>query len=328
MSDYLLIGDPHVKQENLEESRRLIVWLAGICRDRDLTAIFFGDQYDSHAVARVEVISFWHWAFDQFHKKPVAFDGNHDMNMAGTMSLMVSHRHQVRWVTTTEFGDGNFCLSPETPKIGVLPFIRSNEAFVAAAKALAQPGQLIFCHAEFNGAKYDNGFYAPGGINLDDIPGVFFISGHLHTRQSLGDRCFYVGTPRQLTKSDAGHEKGVYVFSPATGGMEFIATPAEVCEPYQVFVITPDSPKVKIPDSVKSLVQISGPKEFCQKAATKLPPSVRVSISPLSETVVTVRESDGVNVAFAKFLSEYKQKNGLAGDTVEARIFEKCPSLR
>ena len=173
MSDYLLIGDPHVKLDNLQESLALILWLARLCNDRDLTPVFMGDQYDSHAIARVEVMELWQMAFDQFKNRPIAIDGNHDMDMSGTHSLMISHRRQVKWISIVDGGDRSFQLSPELPHIGVLPFFRSNGQFIEEAQTLVSKGcKLILCHQEFNGAKYDNGFYAPNGVNLDDIPGV------------------------------------------------------------------------------------------------------------------------------------------------------------
>ena len=321
---YLLIGDMHGKPDNIEESRRIIEWCAKICKDRQLTPIFMGDQYDTKGVARVALIDFWVWAFDQFSSMPIALDGNHDMDAESVRSLMIAHRDRVFWVNDTVF-------IPEGD-VGLMPFRRSNDRFITEAnKLIADGAKIILCHQEFNGAQYDNGFYSPGGVDLDKVPGVFFIAGHIHTQQKLGDRCFYIGTPRQLTVADAGKIKGVWVFDSLSLSMEFIATPEDVAEPYRVYEITPESEKVKVPDSVRSIVNVRGPKEFCQKAISKLPASSRIFQFRENDAIMEIRESDGVNVAFSKFIASYLAERALTQQTatlLATKIYDKCPTLK
>ena len=314
----------HVKRDNIEESRRIVDWCAKTCKDRQLVPIFMGDQYDTKGTAHVSLIEFWVWAFDQFPAMPIALDGNHDMDAESVRSLMIAHRDRVFWVNDSVF-------IPEGD-IGLMPFRRSNDKFIAEANKLISDGaKLILCHQEFNGAQYDNGFYSPGGVDLDNVPGVAFISGHIHTMQKLGDRCLYIGTPRQLTVADVGKNKGVWTFDSLTLAMEFIPTPEDVAEPYRVYEITPESEKVKVPDSVRSIVNVRGSKEFCQKMTSKLPPSSRIFQFRENDAIMDIRESDGVNVAFSKFIASYLAERTLPPDTatlLTAKIYDKCPTLK
>jgi len=120
--------------------------------------------------------------------------------------------------------------------IAYMAYTHSVDKFLAAAReAAAHPSRprTLVCHGEIDGAKYDNGHPAPGGVDPALIPFDFVISGHYHTRQAFGN-VDYPGTARWDTQSDANQEKGIWVYEHSDDGApvskKFVST-AGVCVP-------------------------------------------------------------------------------------------------
>jgi DNA repair exonuclease SbcCD nuclease subunit len=322
---YLLIGDMHVKKDNIEESGRLIGFIASVCQEKHLVPIFMGDQYDKHGIIHVEVLDFWTNAFKWMTMQGIvqihALRGNHDLSGDSKFSPMIAHC-QVNDIKDL-FVFGN---------IAAVPFFRDNNTFINKAKEAFNKGvQILLCHQEFNGARFENGFYAPNGINIDDLPKMRYISGHIHKKQLLGDSVFYIGSSRQLTVSDIGEPKTLTILD-EKGNIQFIDIPNEICEPFKLFEITPEKDNIKdIPDSPKVLVKISGPKEFCYKIASKLPENVRVRTNPILEKqTIEIKESEGISKAFKKFFEYYVNQHQLDDEKTQrvmSKILEKCTIL-
>lgn len=75
-------------------------------------------------------------------------------------------------------------------------------------------------HAEISGFKYDNGRQITNGMNvsiMDDTCRI--LSGHIHRRQE-SPKAMYFGSPFQITRSDFGNEKGIYIFRSSADGVE------------------------------------------------------------------------------------------------------------
>ncbi len=221
---YVLVGDMHVKRDNLDESKRLIEWIGSIGGK----PIFMGDQHDSMGVVRAEVIEFWDWAYRHLPKS-ISLTGNHDLSSDGSASAMTAHKDITEVVTNEPAW-----VSADIAAIG---YIRDNDTFVATTWDVYKKGaKYILCHAEFNGAQFENGFYSPHGIDVSKCPPAIFISGHIHKRQRIqaGQHDIrYIGTPRQLTRSDIGERKGVIVWDTETEQFTDMPTPHQVSKPFQ-----------------------------------------------------------------------------------------------
>jgi hypothetical protein len=62
----------------------------------------------------------------------------------------------------------------------------------------------VVCHATFNGARYENGFYAKEALDPDAVPQKRIISGHIHTPASSarsGIRAVRAGRPSRTRTS-------------------------------------------------------------------------------------------------------------------------------
>lgn len=331
MNNYLLIGDLHVTKANLEESRKFILWIAELCKEKNLIPIFMGDQYNDHGIVRVEVLTFWNWAYDllgQGGLRSISLTGNHDMNHECTDSAMVANAHQ-----TDVYGVDGVNSQHVFGEVYALPYIKKNEDFVASANALAAAGaKYILCHQECDGSQYESGMYSPNGVKLELLPkGVKFISGHIHLRQLIGKMFFYLGTPRQLTRSDCGAIKGVHIWDGKTG-FEFIETPENVCERFQKIVIKAGEAWEMPANSSKIYIDVCGPKEFVKSVCSQLPPLVKVKpIYEREKTEFDVKESEGISIAFGKYVDKYcrdKQLDVAIQKEILERVYSRCPSLR
>lgn len=71
-----------------------------------------------------------------------------------------------------------------------------------------------FLHADIIGAEMNGGFLASRGVDLQtlqrpEIPVI--ISGHYHKPQTLAPGIYYVGSPYQLDRAEAGQQKRYFV---------------------------------------------------------------------------------------------------------------------
>lgn len=329
----LLIGDMHVRKENIEESEKVIDWINNLKKQFNAKPVFMGDQHDTMSIVRTEVIDFWDRAYKKIGiNQSYSIEGNHDLCSTGKTSAMTAHNQVTKVITKLE---NNFI----TTKVGAIGYVRDNNSFIERSLELYREGvRYILCHAEFYGAKYENGFYAPHGINLDELPeDLYFISGHIHKKQEIVNvkngkpAVFYVGTPRMLTKSDIGENKGVTVFNTETFTFLFMPTPEDVAEPLVSYTIKEGDELPEIKNSSKVFVDITGSNDFVKEMCKKMPTSVKVRTiikDPVKE--ILIKESDGISVAFLRFVnSSIKDKvNSEDLNLILEGIYEKCPKLK
>jgi DNA repair exonuclease SbcCD nuclease subunit len=335
-SSAILVGDMHVKKEDIPEAKRFIDWLTTLALSSSSKPliIFMGDQYNDFALARVESLEFWKWAYERLNEKlgpnsSLSIVGNHDMNQEETATAMSAHSN----LTVLARREPVF-INKTTAAIG---FVRREDLFQKIiSEAYAQGARTILCHAEFQGAQYENGFYAPHGFDLSKYPSdLNFVSGHIHKKQQFGN-VTYVGTPRPLTRSDIGETKGVHLANLLKNSLEFIPTPQEVCESFRSILIKEtdysDSVLESIPDSSRIYVDIHGSKEFVQKISKQLPESVKTRATYTEDNKdFEVRESEGIPSVFTKFSANYFKSTALDQNTqneVFDRIYAECPSLK
>jgi DNA repair exonuclease SbcCD nuclease subunit len=329
----LLIGDMHVKKDNLEESERIIDWICLLTEENNATPIFMGDQHDTMSVVRTEVISFWDSAYRKIGiNKSYSIEGNHDLCPSGLTSAMTAHNEITKVITK----NSPVFLDKDVAAIG---YIRDKLIFTQKILDLYNKGaRHILCHSEFYGAQYENGFYAPHGIELDNLPkDLMFISGHIHKRQLIINSntkqtvVNYIGTPRMITRSDIGETKGVTIFNTETKQFKFIETPEKVSEPFKFFVIKQGDLIPEIKNSSKTYIDIIGTNDFIKSIYKKIPDRVKTrSIIQEENKEIEIKESEGIASAFSKYANstldltltkEQKQE-------VLSSIYEKCPFLK
>lgn len=324
LNKFIWVGDPHCKKNNIDESIRLVTWITAKAKEYGLPIVYAGDQYDDFGIAKIECVNFWNWAFQQ-DTGSVSIVGNHDQNSDGSLNFMAVHAEHTKVIQSlTKIG-----------QVALMPFYRKNEKFEEDLKALTD-SRFVLCHQEINGCQFETGFYAPHGANLASIPESvqMLISGHIHREQSF-DRVWYPGTPRHLTRSDIGHEKGIWVIDLTGQKMtkEFIPTPKEVSEPFIKVEVTTEKQLKQVLNSSRVYVDLKGTDEFLKKMIKLVPSDVKLrTFSTTSEsTESNVKESEGIPTAFINYSMNYFNEKGIGNLEVKAileKIYSKCPSLK
>lgn len=214
----LKIGDPHVMNSNLVDSEKLLQFALDTAITEKVNAVeFLGDLFHTHAVLRVEVVAFWQRWFNKFETEGIevrALVGNHDqpgskekeqeMNALDVFQSNSKNANVLRKIINKPMIiDG----------IAYIPYMSSEEGFIAAANALYEQGatELLVCHQTFTGAVYENGQPAEDSVDPNKIPQLRIHSGHIHKEQEFG-KVWYQGTAKYDKLSDANEKKGIWVY--------------------------------------------------------------------------------------------------------------------
>lgn len=331
----LLIGDLHVKESNLKESDNIMNWILGKAQKHNVDGILFlGDQYNDFGSVRVSVMSFWRLWFGVFktNKIPIyAIDGNHDMTTDCSYTAMKAHEDQITYT-------GRASSFKINGTAWMLPFYRNNEDFIKAVSDVCSKSTevvTIFCHQEIDGAQFENGFYAPHGVKMSNLPkNVNLISGHIHKKQEFG-QVWYPGTTRFLTRSDAGEVKGIHIYNTENLQRTFLPIPESVAIPYKTFTIQEGIPQdlSVITEGSRTYVDIKGSSKYIKKTLKSLPNNIiiRTFVEDDSTDQVEIRESDGIAKAFDRYSKKFAEENSLNEDVesnLKRMVFEKCQILK
>lgn len=270
----LRVGDPHIRPSNIEEADRLMGFVKQIVLGGKVDRLeILGDLFHTHAVIRLEVLLFWNKWIPVFQDivETIILVGNHDMT--GDYN---SREHALSVFKGLQNEKLRIIDSPAN--IGVfsyLPYVHKEADFIAAAKSLAsQGGKVLVCHAEFDGSQYDNGFYAPHGFSVENLPFDTIISGHIHKEQIIaGGKVDYPGTAKWDTQSDANEQKGIWLYEHDDSGRvlqrDRIST-AHVCTPIVSFVWLEGEAEPVIPEGAKASIELIGSSDWISKKKTSL----------------------------------------------------------
>lgn len=272
----LRVGDPHIRPSNIEEADRLMFFVKQTILSNKIDRLeILGDLCHTHAIVRIEVLDFWNKWLQIFSDivETVVLVGNHDQT--GDKN---SGSHALKVFKHISAQNPNLRIVDRPTQIGIygyMPYIHSNEEFVKEAKRLTEKGGLfevniLVCHATFDGSQYDNEFYAPGGINPDDIPVETIISGHIHKQQIIANgKVDYPGTAYWQSASDANENKGIwqYAHDNSTGKVlsrDLIST-AHVCTPIVSFTWLEGQEAPTIPEGARATVELVGSSDWISK---------------------------------------------------------------
>lgn len=204
----LWVGDPHLHMGNLEVSKQFLSKLETITNEQKPDFVLLaGDLFHTHSIVRAEILNLWINYLEVAKFPHIALVGNHDQVAPGSsVHALVALKKYAKVV------DGPYKMG----KMFFVPYVHTAQEF---AEMLGQAGdaRVLFCHQTFDGAQYENGFYAPDGFPLTLVSGFDrVISGHIHKRQGVGG-VFYPGTPFQHSFNDAGEKKAIYLLEVEIG---------------------------------------------------------------------------------------------------------------
>jgi DNA repair exonuclease SbcCD nuclease subunit len=187
--------------------------------------------------------------------------------------------------------------------------------------------KTVFCHQEFNGARYDNGFFTPHGADPSKIL-QNIISGHIHTPQSFGN-VWYPGSPRWRTISDANQQRGLWLLT-IKGGEVTSKTSVptdDICRRiWAISVSKGDAPNPSGWNKKDDYrLTIEGDPEFVSDMGAyykEAAPWVKIR-TIIQDTTVKVRESEGIPNAFRKYAVGFVPKNGTKPEDLALMAMER-----
>jgi DNA repair exonuclease SbcCD nuclease subunit len=281
----LFIGDLHVQINNLEETASLFDLIdRTVSQENPDLVVFLGDLYHTHSVVRQEVVALLQDRIGRITSKVIVLAGNHDGS--SPLSTRINAVRQTLGGICTVVDDisGPFEYGPYC----FVGFIGSAEEFVRNLR----PAQYLVCHQTFNGAQYENGFYAPDGIEPQVVSSYKqVISGHIHQKQIMGN-IFYVGTPRPVTSSEvfelqSGGSKHIYLHIAETNEFLSVSTLDYVRTQYRVHV-NKDTDLNALINNIELLnnkwfrlqLYVEGTEEYCKSVADRLSGIDNIKIVP------------------------------------------------
>jgi DNA repair exonuclease SbcCD nuclease subunit len=213
----------------------------------------------------------------------------------------------------------------------MIPYMHDKDAFIKAAQEHPEC-PVAFAHQTFEGAKYENGFFAKDAINAELMPQSQVISGHIHSPAVFG-KVWYPGSPRWLSLGDANVERHIHLVDFGTGNVIEIPTMPHLKAIWQV-TDTPDGTgetiesllegKIKARDQLT--INLQGPASWCEKRRKELTgmrPNIRFRTFLTDTKSATVRESEGLSVALQKHCAAYTPKHGTSKQLLNQMMSER-----
>lgn len=298
----LFVGDVHARSEDTGDCESLMELVYKTAKENKVdNIVFLGDQHHNHAIVHVEVIAFWKRTFQKLSKLKVpmrALIGNHDMpgDTGSSSHSMLSYEGLV---DTSEGIEGNFLFVNFKHKTDELIQLSQNN-----------PDKILVCHQTFQGAQYENGFYAQDGLEQDKIVNPYIISGHIHLRSTFG-RVFYPGSPRWITASDANEDKFIWLIE--TDGNDIVQkTPIsteEYCSKIVKLEDTEESPlSIKFDNKNRYFVHIKGSQKYIQSRLGKFYGKAKVTTESTDRSIPKLKASEGIEQSMLSALKAYEPK--------------------
>jgi len=293
----LRVGDPHVMVSNLKDSQALMNFVIETAKKEKVDRVeFLGDQFHTHAVVRVEVLDFWRRSFERLSSEEIvtfALVGNHDQPGSREKEQVMNSLDVL-----SNIGYVTIINKPiERNGIAYIPYMSDKDAFLKASAELHKNGatKLLIAHQTFTGATYENGFYAEDGIEPELVHQDKIISGHIHKQQQLG-KCFYPGTPKWDTMSDANEDKGIWIFEHNEDGSvkdkKFISTKDVVTPIYKHVFVEGEEEPVFI-DGARNYLELLGKAAWITKMKKKYKGKAQIKARPTDRKSVKI-ERDGL----------------------------------
>jgi len=322
---YLFVGDPHAEPTSLKDCTALARHIITLASKHKATVVMAGDLYHTHAIVHAMVQYYW-WSFFESCRSNnvdvIVLKGNHDIpGIEGSKATaLIAHISQCHAVLYEPVVYSGVLFCPYTSAEQLVKWSNDHPEC-----------KTLFCHQTFDGSVYDNGFYAGDGVDPEHILQDQVISGHIHTPQEFG-KVWYPGAPRWRTLSDANVDRAVWLLDFDDQGVLQGRQPFDtgaVCRRIYVLEDTEAAPlDIKHDPRHQYNVLSKGPRSWLE---TRKPVFEGWSrwrgVRTDSEAAIAVRESDGVAVAFKKFLESYQPRYSTDKDELRQLVKERIGDL-
>jgi DNA repair exonuclease SbcCD nuclease subunit len=235
MSDKcILFSDFHIHNHGsdwrrVDDGLEVLDWIYNVAIERDIKTVrFAGDFFHVRGYMYPSIVSKVYKELQKFKDAGIDLHlliGNHDM----------PYRHSTKHNCLTAFD----ALYPvvEQPMVDegenwdfyYLPYVEEQDRLEWAINNIHEIAQksskksALIAHLDIHNAViHGNGTRSTHGISAKQLSKKFdmVFSGHYHTRQTLHDNVFFIGSPYQQNFSEAKQAKGITIFD--NGELEFV----------------------------------------------------------------------------------------------------------
>jgi DNA repair exonuclease SbcCD nuclease subunit len=198
--------------------------------EKPLVIVLLGDMFDDRVRMHVRTMTLAKRFLDRLQETGIAtfaILGNHDVNSRdflrpNTVEPMLREYSRINAIhepTSVKVADAEMLLVPW--------ICRDNEADVYGAIAESK-ADLLAGHFDMIGFEQSPGVYSKHGIDPESLSKFrLVVSGHYHT-WSKRDNVLYAGGPYQMTRSDAGQLKRIWLWDASNGQISSRVNPNEV----------------------------------------------------------------------------------------------------
>ena len=317
----LFCGDKHLKINRFDLAKQCLSWLNGtIEQHKPDLYVCLGDDLDTHAVVRSEILTELRYHFDYVLSLgiPVVYVvGNHDCSRPNDMKY-----HALQSMIGLNPNLHIIDKPQDLYGMTFVPYIHKPEDFPK------QTLPICVAHQTFKGADYGD-ITTKDGVDASSINGAeIIISGHIHKRHRLltakgtgsrGPEVVYIGSPFSQNASDINQVKGVSIIDTETYAEEFITCPLPVWKgvKYELSpTFTAEEMHQELMETLNDkdhwVVEISGPKaEIIGYLGSKKGKSITVGRDVKIKTIFTDKEKKQVRIeatSLSSIISQYIDK--------------------
>jgi DNA repair exonuclease SbcCD nuclease subunit len=184
--------------------------------------VHLGDVYDSRQSLNLKVLNLGIEIFEElsdiFKEGIFILCGNHDI--FGKNSNDINSLKTLKWIPGVRIFE-----EPETLKFGdkkvfLMPWRKDYDADLETIES-ADSHDYMFCHTDLKGVMFNKFVRVEHGVGYEKLNKFERVySGHIHYAQTSG-KIRMLGSPYQLTRSDADNPKGITVLDLETGNEDY-----------------------------------------------------------------------------------------------------------
>ncbi len=300
----IIVGDCHSTASSKSEVEKLLFWTYDLAKKYECPDIvLLGDLFDTHQHVNLEVTYSYLKIFKSCPDvKWVMIPGNHDHSVHGSrLEHALLPFAVLPNVLILDAPDG---LVQSYKGVDFAPFCRTEEEFLKLCEG--KQNDLLICHQEFQGAEYENGFFAPNGTDVTKVPYTQIISGHIHKQSQVG-ACFYLGAPRWLKSSDANQARVVALMDDNKIVKQFDTR--VVCKAIYKYELVEGAPLPEIQENARYIIEARGTASFLDRMNSKFAGKAEVRGILEYKKDISIKESMGIDKALENFvLNEYQMQ--------------------
>jgi len=259
-----------------------ILWACRVQREYFASAgidtnLILGDLFHDRTSISIDVLSavakFFEETKEKYKQNWIVFPGNHDMFLrhsweVNSLTALRQHLTVIEDVKLLRLDDRRFW---------VLPFVTYEKSFMKVVRRIekqVEEGDCLLTHVGVRGALYNTCFLLKDWsvVTFEDTPFHRIYTGHFHSKQQIGENCWYPGSPIPFKFDEGDVPHGFYVYDLEEDSHKFINIwkagskffPDEIAPPQFHTFMDDKLPEKTESDVYNNMIRIGLQREYTQ----------------------------------------------------------------